>query len=253
MANIIQIFDVDGTLTYNYEDLINPPKTYASFAFWNLLSTQLVSNIDTFQTALQAWELSMKKETDVDASSFNMMEETVKYYLRKDITANTIQQHAKMITQDFIDLGIIQMVAIEYLRECLNKNIYCVLTTGSYLDGLQGFVKALETANLLPKSPYLILNGAEVSWPERKLLHANVGKFKVQKLQQSLFAKQLNPYTITAVFGDDPYVNDKMILQHAPKQCAFVNKLPRGKPRGITREVLTGSLSGACHTSSLDF
>ena len=31
------------------------------------------------------------------------------------------------------------------------------------------------------------------------------------------------------------------------------NKLPRGKPRGITREVLTGSLSGACHTSSLDF
>ena len=32
-----------------------------------------------------------------------------------------------------------------------------------------------------------------------------------------------------------------------------LNKLPRGKPRGITREVLTGSLSGACHTSSLDF
>ena len=31
------------------------------------------------------------------------------------------------------------------------------------------------------------------------------------------------------------------------------NKLPRGTPRGITREVLTGSLSGACHTSSLDF
>ena len=33
----------------------------------------------------------------------------------------------------------------------------------------------------------------------------------------------------------------------------YNNKLPRGKPRGITREVLTGSLSGACHTSSLDF
>jgi len=213
-----------GTLTHNYADVAQPPANYSTFAFWSLLSTHFVNNANIFKNALQAWELSMQDEADVDTSSFNMMEKTIKHYLRANITADMISGKAKEITQDFIHLDIIQMTAIDYLSECLDKGIYCVLTTGSYLDGLYGFVAALKEANKLPASPFLLLNGAEVSWKERKLLQANVGKFKAQKLTQTLHKKNLIPYTIAAAFGDDPYVNDNIILKQARKNCAFVIK-----------------------------
>ena len=222
MVNTVQLFDVDGTLTYNYIDVKNPPLNYTSFSFWHLLSIYFSKDKTDFSNAVKTWELSMEHETDIDASSYAMQAKTITQYLKKDTDAEKMYQYAKSITHSFIENGIIQTLALHYINQCLQQNIYCVLTTGSYFDGLRGFVAALIEANLLHPSPYLLLNGSEVLWEQHKLLHANVGKFKVQKLQQTLMGKKLNPYQITAAFGDDPYINDNAILQLAPKDHAFV-------------------------------
>ena len=222
MVYTIQLFDVDGTLTYNYIDVKKPPENYDNFSFWHLLSTYFARNLTDFNRAIKAWEESMQNETDVDGSSYTMQAKTVATYLKKDTDAKKMYQYAKSITHDFIVAGAIQITALDYINRCLQKGIYCVFTTGSYLDGLRGFVAALIEANLLQASPHLLLNGSEVLWQQHKLQHANVGKFKVQKLQQTLTDKKLTPYRITAAFGDDPYVNDKAILKLAPKNRAFV-------------------------------
>jgi hypothetical protein len=222
--NYIQLFDVDGTLTYNAVDMPSAQTIYPTYGYWPLLSSQLCKNKNHFRKAVKRWEKTMRTETDPDASSFKMMALAVREHLRDDVDAEKLRQTARDITQNFIKYDILQLPALKYINRCLEKNIYCVLTTGSYLDGLRGMVDVLQDKNLLLKSDYLLLNGAEIDWSTRELTHANVGQQKVNKLFETLQDKKITPYFITAAFGDDPYVNDKAILEQAPQGAAFVIK-----------------------------
>ena len=232
--NQIQLFDVDGTLTYNAVDKPQAQTIYPTYGYWPLLSSQLCKNKNRFRKAVLRWEKTMRSETDPDASSFKMMALAVREHLRDEVDAETLRQTAREITQNFIKYDVMQLPALEYINRCLEKNIYCVLTTGSYLDGLRGMVDILQEQHLLLKSDYLFLNGAEIDWTTRELLHANIGQYKVNKLLQTLQDKKITPYTIAAAFGDDPYVNDKAILEQAPAGCAFVIKSKKNMRGGFS-------------------
>lgn len=236
--NEIQLFDVDGTLTYNAVDKPQAQTIYPTYGYWPLLSTQLCKNKKIFRKAVERWEKNMRTESDPDRSSFNMMALTVREHFRDEIDAQALRHKAQEITHHFIKHGVIQLSALEYIKCCVDKNIYCVLTTGSYLDGLRGMVDVLQEQNLLPRSNYILLNGAEIDWSIRELQHANVGQYKVNKLLQTLDEHNLQPYIVTAAFGDDPYVNDKAILEQAPIGSAYVIKSKKNSHGGFPADFI---------------
>jgi hypothetical protein len=234
--NYIQLFDVDGTLTYNAVDKPSAQTIYPTYGYWSLLSSQLCKNKNRFRKAVVRWEKTMRTETHPDVASFKMMALTVQEHLRDDVGVEQLRQTARDITHNFIKYDILQLAALEYINRCLAKNIYCVLTTGSYLDGLRSMVDVLQEHNLLLRSDYLLLSGAEIDWNKRELLHANVGQYKVDKLLEMIKSKRLTPYTVTAAFGDDPYVNDKAILEQAPQGSAFVIKSKKNSQGGFRED-----------------
>jgi hypothetical protein len=223
----VQIFDVDGTLTYNKIDWLGST-SFESFSFWPLISNELCYEKKALQLAVRKWKANMKIEHDADQSSFEMMQRTVETHFHNSVTGEDLVRCAQAITQQFIEQKIIQMNAIDYIRTCLENDIICVLTTGSYLDGLQGFVEVLIKEGYLPKSKNLYINGAEFDWERKVLMHANIGSHKVTKLKSTLHGID---YKITAAFGDDPYVNDKGILELAleHKAPAIVIKSKKNK------------------------
>jgi phosphoserine phosphatase len=223
----VQLFDVDGTLTRSEKDLPATISIYQTFAFWPLLSYRLSKLPVHLRTEIELWENTMKGEPDPDGSSFRMMARTVSEFLRFPLQQSEMIACAREITQNFLLCNIVRLEAIKYICECLEKGIICILTTGSYLDGLRGFVEVLQNKHLLPRSPNLILNGAEIDWSNQTLLWANTGAYKTTKVRQTLKDLGITDYRITAAFGDDPYINDKGILEMA--ECSFVIKCKKNE------------------------
>ena len=187
----LQLFDVDGTLTWSEKD--EPYATahemnYHTFSFWSLLFTLLARDVTAFHQALRAWDESMRtaSQAEKDRSSFDMMQRTLDEFLLPSVTGAVLEDTAAEITRVFLQHGVVQLEAIQYLQACLEHDIICVLTTGSYLDGLHGFVRVLIEEGHLQASPNLWLNGAEIDWSTRTLLRANVGQYKMENLIATL-------------------------------------------------------------------
>lgn len=230
----IQILDVDGTLTWSEKDypFLEKNKTgYNVFSFWPLLSSTFSVNAIEFDKAVDEWNESMKHTPDhlKDKSSFDMMERTVQEFLYPYVQAADMVKKAEEITKNFLRHNVVQLNAVAYLNECLRKGVICVLTTGSYLDGLRGFVNELINQGYLENSPHLLLNGAEVDWQNRKLIRANVGQYKTDNFIETLRANNIQHYRVQAAFGDDPYINDKAILELGLPNGAFVIKAKRNE------------------------
>jgi hypothetical protein len=235
----VQLFDVDGTLTKSEKDTPPGASVYQTFAFWPLISYQLAKSPAELRMAIEDWERSMLAELDPDESSRKMMERVVKNFLRSHLAQQNMVDCAKEITRNFLLYDIVHLDAIEYIRECLAKNIICILTTGSYLDGLRGFVEVLQERKLLPKSPYLLLNGAEIDWSKPALTWANIGKYKTEKVYETLELLSIKNHKIQAAFGDDPYVNDKGILEMADASFVIKCKKNAEKPFSLNFEHCT--------------
>jgi len=229
MKKRIQLFDVDGTLTSSEKDepfASSNLLAYKTFAFWPLLSSLLAKKPCFFESEAAQWNKLMETtpETQKDRSSFDMMERTVREFLYHYVNAEYMSKKAEEITNNFLIHNVIQLNAIQYINECLDNGIICILTTGSYLDGLKGFVNALIKKNILRNSKNLLLNGAEVNWANKTLIRANVGKYKTENLFNTLKENNIEEYAVQAAFGDDPYINDKAILELALPNGGFVIK-----------------------------
>lgn len=219
----IQIFDVDGTLTFHEKDRKEfLQNTFLpTFSYWALITFNFCTNKKHLKDKINAWETSMIDESDPDLSSLKCLQEIIYHDLQEDLNKNQVKQYAKEITQELIKIGGIRYLAINYINTCLSNNVICVLTTGSYLDGLYGFIESLQQNNLLITSNNLVLHGAEINWNEKKVIHANVGQYKVKNLTHYL--NQLTTsYEIQAVFGDDPNINDKGLFDLITHNQSFV-------------------------------
>lgn len=219
----IDIFDIDGTLTYVFGDIDNKTE-YNTYAFWPLISNNFTKDVNALTKMIEQWEQSMQNEPDPTGSSHQMMQKSIETF-REGITANDIKDFAKKITLHFIRHGVIRKEAIAYLEARVKQDILCILSTGSYQDGAYGFVEALAETKLISAdtAKALHVSGAIVDWENKKLLHANVRERKIIGIEKLM--KQdidtLRP-CIQAVYADDPWINDKGIMEIAPRGGAHV-------------------------------
>ncbi len=230
----IQIFDIDGTLTHAHGDI--PDKTgLETYAFWPLLSKYFTQDVNQLNKMIHAWEESMKTELDPTGSSHKMMQVSLDTF-RGGVTADTMRSYAKELTLKFIRCGVIRKEAVAYLERQAKQGITCVLSTGSYLDGALGFVDALVEAGLISKETQrsLHISGAIVDWEDYTLIHANVRERKLLGIGMAMgkTLEEVQPH-VTAAFGDDPWINDKNILEIAPKGKGYVITTSKNKNKEL--------------------
>jgi hypothetical protein len=237
----IEIFDIDGTLTYVFGDIPDTTKL-KTYSFWPLITERFTKDINILNEMVLAWEESMLTEEDPTGSSHRMMQAGVETF-REDVKADDIRQYAKSITLEFINHGVIRKEAIEYLQNRIQNGIVCVLSTGSYQEGAMGFVDALIEKGLLrleeESNNMLRVTGALVDWATRTLTHANVRERKLIGIEK-VMGQSLNILKpdIEAVYGDDPWINDKDILTLVSKERAYVIRTAKNKDKTLPNGLL---------------
>jgi hypothetical protein len=232
----IEIFDIDGTLTHAHGDIADQTGC-RTYAFWPLITEHFTKDIESLRKSIDTWEESMKEEKDPTGSSHRMMQLGVESF-HEGVTPDKVRQFAKETTQHFIKCGVVRKDAIAFLKKKIEDGVICILSTGSYQDGALGFVDALAENGLLEltseSKELLHISGAIVDWDNKKLLHANVRERKLVGIEivmkQSITA--LQPY-IKAAYGDDPWINDKDILDIAPRERSFVIGTNKNKEKTL--------------------
>jgi hypothetical protein len=232
----IEIYDIDGTLTYAHGD-IEDKTGFKTYAFWPLITERFTKDETVLQKMIDAWEESMKTEEDPTGSSHRMMQAGVDTF-HNDVIADMVRQFAKDVTLQFIKHGVIRKEAVAFLEDKIKQGVTCILSTGSYQDGAMGFVDALVETGLLNLTNearnLLHVTGAIVDWDERKLTHANVRERKLVGIEIVMKQKisVLKPF-IEAAYGDDPWINDKDILAIAPKERSYVISTVKNKDKKL--------------------
>jgi hypothetical protein len=112
--------------------------------------------------------------------------------------------------------GAVRKDAVDYLESRIRAGVTCVISTGIYIEGAAGFVNGLVNAGWLSEASAtkIILSGNHTDWETAKVLHMNVDRGKIAGLERA-FGQPLAEFQaeITAVFGDDPAINDRAILE----------------------------------------
>lgn len=217
------IYDIDGTLTRSYGD-IQDTSGCETYAFWPLISYHFSENEIELRKMVADWEKSMANESDPVGSSYKIMQAGIKTF-RQDATSTSIREYAKQITELFVRHKIIHQKAISHLENSVRNGNVCVFSTGSYQDGAYGFRDGLVASGIITQeiANQILISGAKVDWINKTLLHANVRERKIIGLEQTLKKTTLEIRNcISAVFADDPLVNDRDILDLAPPNKAFV-------------------------------
>jgi hypothetical protein len=219
----IEIYDIDGTLTYCFGD-ISDTSGLDTYAFWPLVSDYFSKDEKWLRAEAAKWNLSMKHESDPTGSSHRMMQLGIDSF-RDGVTVADVRARGRDITRHFLDHDIVRLDAIKYLARSLQQGTIAILSTGSYRDAALGFVDFLIEQDLLPAclGKNLFVSGAVVDWQNKKLEHANVLENKLigleKELQLPLKDFQEN---ISAVFADDPFINDRDIVKLAPTGSAYI-------------------------------
>jgi hypothetical protein len=235
---IVEIFDLDGTLTEDFSTVVGDKtglglKTYS---LWNLITRELVADQKKFDIAATEWKQYVTQTPNVDkiSSSKTMTEIGASFFPVKHRNSRILQKKATEITNLFYKKGIINLDAIAYLKDRLEQEICCVISTASYKDGAIGFVNSLVNYNLLPKvlAQKILISGTELNWENLTVTHMNVDQNKIVDLERLLKKHyQNNKYEIQAVFGDDPEINDRSLL--AIGKYSFVIKTEKNSAASL--------------------
>src|SRR3989338_1270355 len=235
----VEIFDIDGTLTYVHGD-IEDKTNFSTYAYWPLITNKFAKDKNALKKMIAVWEESMKTEQDQTGSSRRMMQAGIDTF-PEDVIGEMIRQCAKEITLQFIEHDIIRKEAIAYLLSKTQQGIVCILSTGSYQDGAIGFVDALIEKGLLTEQSrdLLFVTGAMVDWDKKKLTHVNVRERKLVGIEMVMQKRMVDlmPF-VKAVYADDPWINDRDILAIAPREKSYVIQTAKNKnkllPNGYT-------------------
>ena len=179
----IDIFDIDGTITHSKDLWVE------SSLFSSKNKEKLISLIE-----------SLKKDKSI-YNSKKIMKETI-----KDIDYSLF----KSFNYDFN--SIIRKEAIATMKNSIADKI--ILSTTNYEE------VGILFKNFLEKK-YNILNlevqGTQIDWEKREINYFNIAYNKSKRIKEKYpLANFINAY------GDDPYVNDKGILELA--ENSFVIK-----------------------------
>lgn len=204
----IQIFDLDGTLTTEFNPL------------WNSITERLVKDSTEFHARADAWKKDITsnpaKYPDKRTASKDMTEIGLKMFREEFSNSGAVVNTAKQLSKEFLDNGVTRLLAIEYLKYSVECGDICVISTASYSEGAEGFLLGLVEAGLIPQqvAEKIIISGNVIDWSTLTVTHMNVDDGKIKGLEETLkmsledFRKE-----VVAVFGDDPAINDRAILE----------------------------------------
>ena len=216
----IEIFDLDGTLTgeTDKKSVLYNDRGFKTNSYWNLITRELVENKESFDNQARDWKERMQHQTDVDVieESKKMTELGLQQFRSDCSNDDSVRNKATEITKLFFKHGVIRKDAVDYLRLRLKEGVTCIISTASYEDGAIGFVKGLVECGLLLEelSKKIIVIGNLIDWDKLKVTHMNVDTNKIKSIESRLKVdiEMIKP-RIIAVFGDDPAINDRALLE----------------------------------------
>ena len=130
----IQIFDLDGTLTIEFDhhqgDLTG--ENLDTYNYWHRITKKLARDPDAFDVREKAWlEMVMANEDlDMISSLIERTQTEIAMFEESNQSDEAIRRQAAQVTQIFLDNGIVELDAIRYLEYQLRKNVICVISTG---------------------------------------------------------------------------------------------------------------------------
>ena len=227
---LIEIFDLDGTLTEEFSPKIGDKTGYGlqNYSLWNLITRELTKNKKEFDEAAENWKKYVIATKDIDkiTASKDMTEIGIRMLAKKNQNALAIQNKAAEITKIFFNNGIIIAAAIDYLKYRLTERVVCVISTASYKEGAYGFIQGLVRCNLLNKelADKIVVSATQIDWQKLCVTHMNVDTNKLRGLEQVLQMdiESMRSH-IMAVFGDDPDINDRALLELGKYNFAIKN------------------------------
>ena len=226
----IQIFDLDGTLTIEFDpsegDLTG--EGLDTYSYWHRITRKLVPDPEAFDVREKNWikMIVTAKDIDMVASLKERTKTEIGMFAESDKNNAAIQRQAALMTHDFFSRGILELDAIRYLEYQLRAGVVCAISTGGDESGASGFVDGLVGCELLPQelAGKIVVSGTRINWDEMMVEHLNVGVLKLRGLEL-VFQKPIDDIQkrTQAVFGNDPDEGDRALL-YGFCQHSFVKK-----------------------------
>jgi hypothetical protein len=170
-----------------------------------MFSSQYVLDKNNFQKNINVYK--QDKEKDPFNSSKKMMSQTI-----KDLPDNIHQYMNSFIKNLDLDL-ILRNDAINSLIDNSKKG-KIIFSTTNYEDlailFINQIIKEYNIENITK------ISGSTINWKEKEILHFNCGPLKLNCLK--------NIDIIEKSYGDDPYYNDRDLINCAKKGYIITNK-----------------------------
>jgi hypothetical protein len=234
-ADVIRIFDLDGTLTLNLDG--NPTD------LWREVTSHFMGeeNRGKFVEIQQEWKQYMKAaetptcpldslptkyfnpehlhsaEHPRAAYSAQMMQHGLNL-MNKDVSEEAVREFVRTLTAKYVEDDIVYSTSIEYLSKSVEKGDICVISTGGYETGAHGFLDGLVDAGLLTLEirGKIQVSGSKMDWPNKKAVHANVEENKITGLEDTLDLKRKQiTDQLTSIHVDSPQGGDKGLVKLA--------------------------------------
>jgi hypothetical protein len=233
-ASGLEVFDIDGTLTYTTEE-IKTIVPYSSFDLFHCITSRISNQSLLFDQEFSFWKKKIADGGDPYLETLDMMNIALTI-MPEDTTGNSIYNCALGIVDNFIDFGIIREGSIQYLNKKLQSGIKCILSTANYHEGALAFKDRLVERGLIERKniDHLIVIGSEIDWKLKSISHLNYGEKKVDGICKYFNSnlEELKQY-VNHSYGDDPDRNDKHILELASKK-SFVIETPSNSAANLS-------------------
>lgn len=229
-AKPIQIFDLDGTLTIEFDpnEGDRTGEGLDTYSYWHRITRKLSNDSDAFDAREKAWlEMVMAtKYIDMIASLIERTKIEITMFHENDKNDDAIRRQAALTTRDFLDRGIVELDAVRYLEYQLRDGVICAISTGGDESGAAGFIDGLVIGGFLSKelADKIIISGTRINWNKITVEHLNVGPLKLRGLELA-FQTTIDDIQkrTQAVFGNDPEGGDRALLEGFC-QYGFVKK-----------------------------
>jgi len=225
MPKTIRIYDIDGTITRPGHDL------------WYITTKSLAKDPIAFDAEVNNWKQRIGLGGCPYTESLKMMKTGVDL-LQDAVGESSIRRQAKQISADLIANHNVFEGAISHIKESIKQGFQVVFATTNYTPGAEGFLSALQDADLLTdlESHSIVLSGSQVNWSNGDVTHFNmdIGKAKGICLALDCSRAALKPL-IDSSYGDDPDGNDREILRMAP--TSYVIRNPKNANVALERNM----------------
>lgn len=226
----IQIFDLDGTLTIEFDknEGDRTGEGLDTYNYWHRITRILANNPEEFDSREKSWldMVMTTKNIDLLQALIERTKTEIIRFADSDKNDDAIRRQARLLTQKFFTHGILEFDGIEYLKYQLKKGTVCVISTGGDEYGAAGFIDGLVDCKLLPQNlaNKIIVSGTRLNWEKMSVSHLNVGPLKLRGLEL-VFQQPLDEIKekIQAVFVNEPDGGD-LALSKDLCQIVFVKK-----------------------------